>query len=144
MQLIICSLCCLFCQPGLVHLAYFSFPVSFFTCFHHLDAIWGILKKTRNGHIEPGEVQQLHHHPRSNLGEALKAPEGAVVPYPHPSFPSRPSRSTRPNATEPRAPAPAAEVTVRLFAGAAVSARRLYDPAPPTPLPACLVEMFPL
>lgn len=82
------------------------------------------------------EVEELHQHPRSILEEALKAPKAAVVPYPPPWCLSRPSRSTPANATEPRyTPAPAAEVKVHLFAGAAVSARHLYDPALPTPFP---------
>lgn len=56
-QLIICSLCCSSHQVRLFHLPYFSFPVSFLTHFHHLDVIWGVLKKTKTGHNDQGATR---------------------------------------------------------------------------------------
>lgn len=149
MQLIICSVRCSSHQVRHVQLAYFSFPVSFLT-FRHQDAVWGVFKEKQKWAQWPRGVQELCQHHRSNLGEALKAPEGAAVPYPGPSLLSWPFRSTPANATEPRcAPAPAAEVKVHLFVGAEMSARHLYDLGAALPRrrplsPACLVEMLPL
>lgn len=76
MQLIICSLCCLSHQPGFVHLAYFSFPASFLTYFDHLDAIWDVLKKTVNGHNDPGRYRSFINIPGATWGKPWKPQNG--------------------------------------------------------------------
>lgn len=107
------------------HLAYFSFSVSFITYFGYLCTI----KKTRNGHSDPGASSTS----QEQLGRSLCiiTPIASLLAI----------RSTPAPATEPWCvPAPATEVKVCLFAGTEMSARHLYDPGAallaPFPLPA--------